>query len=388
MTGPVPAVDPAGIVVAVVGLGFGEDFVPIYRAHPAVRDVVLVDTDADRREAVRARFGLATTYETLDEALADPAVDAVHVLAPVFLHADMAVAALDAGKHVACAVPMATTLADLDRIIAAQERSGRSYMMMETSVYGREYLAVREMLAADEFGALTFYRGTHIQNLDGFPRYWLGYPPMHYLTHALSPALALLGTDVVRVTARGTGRLAPDHATGGFDNPFPTEVGLFELRDSDVVAEVTMSFFQTARSYVEGFDLYGERRGVEWPIDNEGPLTVYDMRPSEGVVRGNRVARRSVEPRDRPDLLPEALRPFVRETLVRFPGMGDPVTVHAGHGGSHPFLVAEFVGSVVEGRAPLVDARRSAAWTAPGICAHESAMQGGAPVDVPRYATA
>ena len=43
-------------------------------------------------------------------------------------------------------------------------------------------------------GALTAYRGFHIQNLDGYPRYWLGYPPMKYVTHALSPLLALAST--------------------------------------------------------------------------------------------------------------------------------------------------------------------------------------------------
>ncbi len=57
----------------------------------------------------------------------------------------------------------------------------------------------------------------------------------------------------------------------------------------------------------------------------------------------------------------------------------------ADHGGSHPFLVDEFVRSVVDGRPPLVDARRAAAWTAPGICAHASALAEGATVRVPDY---
>lgn len=373
------------LTIAVVGLGFGQDFVPIYMSHPAVKDVVLVEPEATRRREVAERFGLANGYADLTEALADPNVDAVHILAPVFLHADMVVKALDAGKHVACAVPMATTLDDIDRIIAAQQRSGRNYMMMETTVFGREYLVVDEMKERGDFGDLTLYRGFHIQNLDGFPTYWQGFPPMHYLTHALSPILSLLDTTVATVRCLGAGRLPESRKTGGFDNPFPSEVGLFTLRDSDVLADITMSFFQTARSYIEGFALYGEKLGVEWPMDNEGDLTIHTMsEPREGT-RGNHVETSMLSPRDFPERLPKSIRVFTRECEVQIPGMPRPATVGAHHGGSHPFLVHEFVSSIVEERSPLVDARRSAQWTAPGICAHQSALSGGVEVVVPDY---
>jgi len=346
---------------------------------------VPVDADAGRRERLAVQYAIEPGYADLDTALSDPEIDAVHILTPVFLHADMVEAALRAGKHVACAVPMATSLDDLERIIAARVESNRTYMMMETAVFAREYFAVRDMLAAGMFGDLTLYRGVHIQNLDGFPTYWQGYPPMHYLTHALAPILGLLDTSVASVTARGAGRLAESRRTGGFGNPFPAEVGLFTLRGSDVLVDVTMAFFQTARAYVEGFSLYGERRGVEWPIDNEGPLTLFDMSGPVADGRGNRVVTRSFESADVTDDLPEPLRRFVRPTRVQLGGMSEPVDVGAHHGGSHPFLVHEFISSIVEGREPLVGALRAAAWTAPGICAHESALAGGTAVAVPDY---
>ncbi|MDQ2848630.1 MAG: Gfo/Idh/MocA family oxidoreductase [Actinomycetota bacterium] len=373
------------LTVAVVGLGFGQDFVPIYLSHQDVASVVLVEPDTARRQQVSARFGIADGYADIAEALADPTVDAVHILAPVFLHADMVVAALDAGKHVACAVPMATTLADLDRIIAAQRRSGTNYMMMETTVFGREYLVVDEMHRRGEFGDLALYRGYHIQNLEGFPVYWQGYPPMHYVTHALSPILSLLDTTVASVRCQGAGKLAAGNATGGFNNPYPTEVGLFTLRDSDVLANITMSFFQTARSYIEGFSLYGDRRGIEWPLDNEGDLTVFDMFPPSQGNRGNRVETRSLAPQDFPERLPASLQQFVRESEIQLAGMPEPTQLSAQHSGSHPYLVNEFVGSIAENRPPLIDALRSANWTAPGICAHQSALQGGTEVQVPHY---
>lgn len=373
------------LTIAVVGLGFGRDFVPLYLSHPDVDTVVLVDTDADRRTRLAADYGLAPGHAELGGALADPAVDAVHVLTPVPFHADMVVAALEAGKHVACAVPMATTLADLDRIIAAQQVSQTTYMMMETTVFAREYVAVEQMLQRGELGELTLYRGYHVQNLDGYPAYWQGYPPMHYLTHALSPILALLDTTVDSVVCHGAGRLAAHRTTGGFDNPYPTEVGLFTLRDSDVLADIQMSFSQTARSYIEGFSLYGDRRGIEWPIDNDGDLTVFDMDQPAVGRRGNQIAVSALAAPDVADRLPEPLRSFVRPTHVQLPGMPGPVSVGADHGGSHPYLVDEFIRSVVDGRPPLVDQHRAAAWTAPGICAHDSALAGGSRVEVPRY---
>lgn len=375
----------SGITVAVVGLGFGRDFVPLYLRHPEVDDVVLVEPDAERRRDAALNFGLGDGYAELDDALADPAIDAVHILAPVFLHADMAVASLEAGKHVACAVPMATSLADIDRIIAAAEVSGLTYMMMETAVFAREFFAVRDMHRAGELGALTLYRGFHIQNLDGFPRYWQGYPPMHYVTHALAPVLALLGTSVMAVRCQGTGRLTPERMAGGFVNPFPAETGLFTLRGNDLVADITMSFFQTARSPIEGFSLYGEKRGVEWAAAYGDPLTIYDMTAPEPGERGNSVAVRRLEPPDQVESLPEPLREFTQPTTTRFAAGADPVRVEAYHGGSHPHLVHEFVSAVVENRPPVVGPREAAAWTAPGICAHLSALGGGGAMAVPHY---
>jgi predicted dehydrogenase len=373
------------ITIAVAGLGFGQDFVPIYLCHPDVGRVVLVEPDLDRRQSVANRFGLDCGYADIADALADDTIDAIHILAPVPTHADLAVSALDAGKHVACAVPMATTLEDLERVIAAQEGSGRNYMMMETTVYSREYQTIRELYRQDAFGPLTLYRGYHIQQLDGFPVYWQGFPPMHYITHALSPLLALLETRATAVRCRGAGTLSADRRSGGFDNPYPTEVGLFTLADSDVLADITMSFFQTARSYIEGLSLYGERLGVEWPIDNTGPLSVYEMSGPADGSRGNTVATREIDPQNDITGLTEELVRFVRPGEIRFPGTPAPVPTGAGHGGSHPFLVDEFVGSIVQQRKPMIDARTAARWTAPGICAHRSALDGGAEVQIPAY---
>jgi predicted dehydrogenase len=335
--------------VGIVGLRFGSDFVPIYQRHPAVREVSIADSDPARLAQVGDAFGVRRRHADLDGLLADPGIDAIHLLTPVSFHASQAVATLRAGKHCACAVPMGTTLDDLRAIIAAREASQRQYMMMETSVFAREYLYVRKLLDSGELGELTFYRGFHLQDLDGFPPYWQAYPPMHYVTHALSPALALTGAGISVVRALGSGRLT-EARRDGHANPFPLEAGLFQIRGHDMVADITMSFFQTARAYTEGFSVYGTQAGVEWPAAEGGPLHLHEF----GEVPAG--------------------------------GRGRAVRVRAGHGGSHPHLVHEFLDSILSDRQPRVAARTAAAWTAPGICAHVSALNDGRPVDVPDFA--
>ena len=385
------------IDVAVVGLGFGSDFVPIYQAHPGVGRIAIVDPDAARCAEVGDRYGIEHRFTDLDDLLAGEGWDAVHVLSPVRFHADHVIAVLESGRHCACAVPMATELADLERIIAAARTTGRRYMMMETAVFAREFFYARDLLQRGELGDLTFFRGAHVQDLDRFPEYWQGYPPMKYLTHALSPALALAGARVRDVRCLGAGP-AP---VNSFDNPFGLETGLFTLDPSGrpvrlirsdspevatgLIAEITVGFFSMARSFYEGFSVYGTLGSVEWPqLESDAPVTFRYAEPGPGE-RHRRVDVGRIEPPDRPDLLPAELASFVRAGVYHPPGGLPGVELGSHHGGSHPHLVHEFVDAILGDRPPLVDELTAADWTAPGICAHESALRGGDVVAVPRF---
>jgi predicted dehydrogenase len=281
-------------------------------------------------------------------------------------------------------VPMAMSLADIDRIIEAQRVSARTYMMMETMVYGREYLYAQGLQQTGLLGEITYYEGFHLQNLDGFPQYWMGYPPMAYVTHALSPILGLTGSRVHTVRALGSGRLS-EHQLGSYGNPFPTETGFFEIDGTDAVAQVTMSFFGLARSYREGFSVYGNRVGLEWPTIEGGPLHEFELADVPAGGRGRRVIERLVAAPDTGARLPASIAPFTQRTTFA-PGAGLPkIDVGAGHSGSHPHLVHEFLTSILDGRRPAIDQVRAAEFTAPGICAHASALAGGDAVAVPDY---
>lgn len=377
--GPTPRSGP--IDVAVVGLGFGAEFVPLYASHPDVGRVGIVEPNPDLRAQVGDRLGVPDRFASIDALLATEQWDAVHVLAPVAFHAAQTIAVLESGRHCMCAVPMATELADLQAIIDAAHRSGRTYMMAETSVYAREFFYAKDLLDRGDLGELTFYRGAHIQDLDSYADYWQGYPPMKYLTHALSPALALADTRVRAVHSLGSGRLP---RPGGFDNPYPVETGIFALERDGLAAHITVSFFATAHTFYEGFSVYGTAGSIEWPQLSGPPVTYrFADRASDQSSRPVRVDH--VDPPDRPELLPPALVPYLRTTSYQPPGGLPAIRFGGGHGGSHPHLVHEFVRSIVEGREPAIGPIRAADWTAPGICAHESAMHDGAAVQVPHF---
>ena len=129
-----------------------------------------------RQEFARAH-GIERLYHSFEEILEDEEVDAVHLVTPIPLHAKQTAAVLNAGKHCACTVPMAVSLEEIREITEAVKRSGKNYMMMETTLYTRQFFYAREMLMKGEFGKIQFLRGSHYQDMANWPSYWLGLPP-------------------------------------------------------------------------------------------------------------------------------------------------------------------------------------------------------------------
>src|SRR3954452_25558627 len=153
------------IRVAIVGLGFGAEFIPIYQNHPDAEMYAVCRRDKAGLEACGNKFNIAKRYTDFNDVLKDPNVDAVHINSPIADHAPQSIAALKAGKHVASTVPAATTIDECRQIVEAQRASGTVYMMMETVVYSREYLFVKELYDNGELGRIQFLRGSHQQDM-------------------------------------------------------------------------------------------------------------------------------------------------------------------------------------------------------------------------------
>lgn len=359
--------------IAIAGLGFGSEFIPIYQAHPDADLVAVCQRTEEKLHKTADAFGVPGRYTSFEAMLADPNIDAVHINTPIPDHADQTIKALAAGKHVACTVPMATTLDECRSIVRAVRQTGLSYMMMETVVYSREFLHVLSLLQDGTLGRVQFLRGAHYQEMAGWPGYWEGLPPMHYATHAVSPVLALAGALAESVVCQGSGRIS-DELTGHYGSPFAVESALLKLRNSPVAAEVARSLFQTAHQYAESFTVFGEHATFEWE----------QTRDSGHVLHVGEEPRR-IEIPDFAHLLPAQIAPFTTRGVYDADNEHLSFVQGAGHGGSHPHLAHEFVRSIVEERPARIDAVTAANWTAVGICAHQSAMAGGARVEVPDF---
>ncbi len=360
--------------VAVVGLGFGAEFVPIYQRHPDAECYAICQRNKENLNKVGDEFGIENRFTNFEDLLNIKEIDAIHIVTPIADHAWMTVKSLRAGKHTACTVPMATTIEDCLEIVRAREESGKVYMMMETAVYTREFLYAKELVETGKLGKIQFLRGSHQQNmsLPGWPDYWYGFPPMHYATHAVSPLLALSGKRVEHVVCFGSGTIRDEYAKR-YGSPFAIETALMKLKDSDLACEVTRSLFDTIRQYRESFDVYGTKLSFEWEqIAGEGPV----------IFSGYEDAKR-IEVPDYGHLLPKEIAPFTMRGVYDEEHEHTSFIQGAGHGGSHPHLVHEFIRAIVEERESAVDAKTAANWTMAGICAHESAMNGGKKIDVP-----
>src|SRR6187399_489676 len=215
------------IRVGIVGLGFGAEFIPIYQRHPNAEMYAICRRDKSELDACGDRFGIKARYTSYDDLLQDPNVDAVHINSPIADHAPQSIAALKAGKHVASTVPAATTIDECRQIVEAQRKSGKVYMMMETVVYSREYLFAKELYDKGELGRVQFMRGSHQQDMEGWPDYWPGLPPMWYATHCVSPCLAILSkpgspAHADKVSCYGSGRIR-EELVSKYGSPFAVE---------------------------------------------------------------------------------------------------------------------------------------------------------------------
>ncbi len=379
--------------VAIIGLGFGTQFIPIYQKHPLANMYAICRRSKVQLDRIGDAFGVEHRYTRYEDVLADQDVDFVHINTPIKSHGAMSIAALEAGKHVLCTVPMAINVEECQRIIELVHDTGLKYMMAETVLYSREFFFVRELYEKGELGKIQFLQGTHHQDMDGWPDAWPGLPPMYYSTHCVSPCLALVGGEAEYVSCFGSGTIR-DELASVYNSPFAVESSHIKLVNSDLSVRVYRSLFDTARQYRESFDVFGTKKSVEWPlVEGEGLVLHTASRPQSQTTE-------RIHAPDYAHYLPEEIRPFTTKTFLELDeyrhlaaGRGaDPDGSHShlvsdpgsleGHGGSHPHLVHEFLSALVEDRDPFPNATQSANYTCAGLLAHESAMNGGAPISL------
>lgn len=330
--------------------GFGAAF--HFQDHPNVSIAAVADLDPDKCAELAKACRCGRTYASCEELISDDSVEAVFIATDAPSHARLAIAALLAGKHVASAVPAVFgSLEEADALFAAVKKTGRKYMMFETSYFHEDLYCMREMYRRGSLGRVVYAEGEYWHYF-GAPlaahKGWrTGLPPQWYPTHSNAYYVGVTGGSFSEVSCMGM-RSTVDHLkpeNNSYKNPFGTEIALFRTNEGGMA-----------------------RMAVSWDTPGAGGETGR-IRTEKGTFYGK------FQNEENDCVLPVMPRPPL-----------PPGVDAGGHGGSHGYLMSEFVEAILLDRTPLVDVTQALNMTVAGIVAHQSALRDGELMRIPQYA--
>jgi predicted dehydrogenase len=405
-----------GVSIGMVGLGqFGVAFADMFMSHPLVDRIALCDRERERmtpfaeKASWQAKLSARDVYASLDEVI-ETDLDALVIITQPWLHAEQCVRAMESGKHVYSAVPV-VSLPDgdeildwCDRIVETCRRTGMRYMLGETTYYRPQAQFCRKMADQGAFGDFVYAEGEYFHDVDcpgcnlrhvqrartssTSGREWVEQAkryrerctesgPMHYPTHSTSGPVSVMRTHALKVTGYGYRNRNGDPFFDG--SSLSNETALFEMSNG---AAVRICEFRECAGELgddaETFRIVGTRgtfRENQW-ICNHRDQPPADREQFERVALTDAA-------------MFSPLPPEVAEAFRAALGLeceGD--SVPSGHGGSHPYLVHEFVDAVAHDRHPAINAWEAARYMAMGVMAHKSALRDGERLEVPDWGDA
>jgi predicted dehydrogenase len=337
--------------VGIVGYGvckFGAQFG--FQDHPNVEIVAVSDLIPDRRNGLMEACRCGKSYDSLEELVKDPKIEAVFVATDAPSHARHCMEVLNHDKHVMTAVPAVLgSIEQAEQLVETVQKTGLKYMMAETSCFHEDCYAMRKIYHAGGFGKLLYSEGEYYHYsptpIPSYKEWRVGLPPLWYPTHSTAYYIGTTGKRFTAVSCVGSSAGYAAFAPGGnkYGNPFSDEVALFQTSEGGSSRMLMcMGVFGLVDETGRVFGEKGHMAGTNY----------------QGTLK------------DLPDLARPALPPSV-----------DP----GGHGGSHGPLMNEFVTAILEDREPLVNVYEALAMTVPGIIAHQSALKGGETLKIPQF---
>ena len=133
--------------------------IPEYSDNPNAKLIGFFDLARERAEQMAAKYG-GKVFDSVEELLADPAIDAVSVCVANNMHADVTIAALKAGKHVLCEKPMATNIEDCERMVEASRQYGRYLMIGQNQRFALAHSEARKLIKQGAIGKVVSFRTT------------------------------------------------------------------------------------------------------------------------------------------------------------------------------------------------------------------------------------
>lgn len=362
--------------IGVIGGRFGATFQ--FHEHPDCIVEAVSDLREDRRNHLMKTYACKKSYPSLKRLLTDSKIDAVFLATPAPDHANHIIESLRAGKHVLCAVPLAMSLEECERVKEAVLSSGKVFMMAETTTFMQGTLTARKFYQEGKFGeifsAAAEYNHPGLEILwfeNGEPTWRHGLPPMHYPTHCTAFLISVTGERLKEVSCLGWGEGDGLLKGNPYNNPFWNETAFFQTNLNHPF-RVEVNWKGALRNAERG-EWRGEKMSLYLPTGHADAGTIIREENTEGKDDAGFVhTKNNVEAFEFPswwktDLLPEPLRH------------------NSGHDGSHTFITHEFIQAIREERLAMVNIYEALAYTVPGIIAHQSALNGGKQLAIPDY---
>lgn len=338
------------IRVGIVGYGvcqFGAAF--SFQDHPNVEIVAVSDLVPERCAGLAKACRCSKTYPSLEELVKDDRIEAVFVATDAPSHARHCAEVLKHGKHAASAVPAAYgSLEEAEMLFEAVKSSGLKYMMFETSCFHDDLYAMRQIYRAGGLGKLVYAEGEYYHYMEepipSFKDWRVGLPPQWYPTHSNAYYVGVSGGSFTEVSCMGMPSIIKhlQPSNNRYKNPFGTEIALFRTSEGG-----------------------SARMAVSWDTPGYGG--------EMGRIRGQRGTFYG-----KYEGLERKLPPIKRPPLP-------PKVEAGGHGGSHGYLMNEFVTAILQDRTPLVNIAWALNMTVSGIVAHQSALKDGELLKIPQF---
>jgi len=195
------------IKVALAGAGaFGIKHLDGIQLIDGVEVVSIVSRDIEQTRKVAEKYGIAHATTDLAESLALKEVDAVILCTPTQMHAEQAIACMQAGKHVQVEIPMADSLKDAQAVVAKQKETGLVAMCGHTRRFNPSHQYVHKKIAAGEFNIQQmdvqtyFFRRTNMNAL-GQARSWTDHLLWHHAAHTVDLFAYQCGSPIVKANA-------------------------------------------------------------------------------------------------------------------------------------------------------------------------------------------
>ncbi len=407
-----------GIKLGLVGLGrFGVAFADLFKSHPLVDAVAYCDMEKDRVKKyaesnfLAKKFNPEDCYYSLEDICKADDIDALVIITQPWLHAPQCIQAMEAGKHVYSAVPVISLpcgdemLDWCDKIINTSQKTGMRYMLGETTFFRPDAQYCRRQAKTGAFGDYVYAEGEYMHDVDGgcnlrnvmqmrtsntigqgwfkmiesYKRRGILDGPMHYPTHSVSGPVCVMDTFAEKVTAYGYRNKTNDPFFNEY--AFSNEFALFKMNNG---ATVRIAETREAAGHLgkdsETFRIVGTNgtysEGIWYKAAREGDFS-------------GRFGNEAITTQEMFEKLPQEVENAFKQAMNQEAEDIEALDfVPSGHGGSHPYLVHEFVSAVAEGRQPAINAWEAARYMAMGVTAHKSALKDGETLSVPDWGNA